>query len=171
MSIPITIAAPIFTWLKPCFTKASLKRGIKGFVLTFLGIGFLGEHLHVIKNTTHSMPERYFVHFSHLKPKRGDITLVYNTFTQGNLIKRIIGEEGDKVSYDKQGEIWVGNKRVGKVYPTTRDGRPLRPIPTLVIPKGYVFLYAPHPRSFDSRYREVGLVHRHQLQGRLIAVV
>ena len=117
------------------------------------------------------MPEHYFVHFPHVKPKRGDITLVYNTFYQGNLIKRIIGEEGDKIAYDKQGEIWVGNKRVGKVYSTTRDGRPLQPIRPVIIPKGYVFLYAPHPRSFDSRYVEVGLVHRQQLQGRLLAVV
>ena len=140
-------------------------------MLTFLGMGFFCEHVHFIKSTTHSMPEHYFVHFPHLKPKRGDITLVYNTFYQGNLIKRIIGEEGDKIAYDKDGDIWVGNKRVGKVYPTTRDGRPLKPFRPVIIPKGYVFLYAPHPRSFDSRYVEVGLVHRHQLQGRLIAVV
>ena len=144
---------------------------MKAFFLTFLGIGFFCEHVHLLKSTTNSMPEHYFVHFPHVKPKRGDITLVYNTFYQGNLIKRIIGEEGDKISYDKQGEIWVENKRVGKVYPATRDGRPLQPIRPVIIPKGYVFLYAPHPRSFDSRYMEVGLVHRHQLQGRLIAVV
>lgn len=171
MSIPITITTPIFTWLKPCFTKASLKKGSVAFMLTFLGMGFFCEHVHFIKSTTHSMPEHYFIHFPHVKPKRGDITLVYNSFYQGNLIKRIIGVEGDKISYDKHGEIWVGNKRVGKVYPTTRDGRPLKPFRPVIIPKGYVFLYAPHPRSFDSRYVEVGLVHRHQLQGRLIAVV
>lgn len=169
MSIPI--ATPIFSWLKPCFTKTSLKKGIKAFMLTFLGMGFFCEHVHFIKSTTNSMPEHYFVHFPRIKPKRGDITLVYNSFYQGNLIKRIIGEEGDKIVYDLHGEIWVGNKRVGKVYPTTRDGRPLQPIRPVIIPKGYVFLYAPHPKSFDSRYVEVGLVHRHQLQGRLIAVV
>jgi len=153
-----------------CFSKRSLKQGAKAFVLTFLGVGFFCEQVHFIKSSTHSMPEHYFVHFPHVKPKRGDITLVYNTFYQGNLIKRIIGEEGDRIAYDKQGEIWVGNKRVGNVYPATRDGRPLKSIQPMIIPKGYVFLYAPHPRSFDSRYVEVGLVHRHQLQGRLLAV-
>ena len=163
----ITILARV----QQCFSKRSLIKAIKGFLITFIGIGFFCEHVHFIKSTTNSMPEHYFVHFPHIKPKRGDITLVYNTFYQGNLIKRIIGEEGDKISYDKQGEIWVGNKRVGKVYPATRDGRPLRPIRPVIIPKDYVFLYAPHPRSFDSRYTEVGLVHRHQLQGRLLAVV
>jgi conjugal transfer pilin signal peptidase TrbI len=167
----MSLATKMFSRFKPCFTNSSLKQGSKAFVLTFLSMGFFSEHIHFIKSTTHSMPEHYFVHFPHLKPKRGDITLVYNSFYQGNLIKRIIGEEGDKIAYDQKGELWVGNKHVGHVYPDTRDGRPLRPIPTLIIPKGYVFLYAPHPRSFDSRYMEVGLVHRHQLQGRLIAVV
>lgn len=167
----MSLATPIFSRLKPCFAKSSLKKGIKVFLLTFLSMGFFSEQVHFIKSTTHSMPEHYFVHFPHLKPKRGDITLVYNTFYQGNLIKRIIGEEGDKISYDNKGEIWVGKKRVGKVYPTTRDRRPLQAIRPLIIPKGYVFLYAPHPRSFDSRYAEVGLVHRHQLQGLLLAVV
>ncbi|MBP9776443.1 MAG: signal peptidase I [Alphaproteobacteria bacterium] len=166
----ICVTVPLFKRLKPCFAKSSLKQGGKAFVLTFLSVGFFSEQVHFIKSTTHSMPEHYFIHFPHVKPKRGDITLVYNSFYQGNLIKRIIGVEGDKISYDEHGEVWVGNKRVGTVYPTTRDGRSLKSIQPMIIPKGYVFLYAPHPRSFDSRYVEVGLVHRHQLQGRLLAV-
>lgn len=166
----ISITAPLFKRLKPCFSKSSVKQGIKAFICTFVSVGFFGEHMHFIKSMTHSMPEHYFIHFPHVKPKRGDITLVYNSFYQGNLIKRIIGVEGDKISYDEHGEVWVGNKRVGTVYPTTRDGRSLKSIQPMIIPKGYVFLYAPHPRSFDSRYVEVGLVHRHQLQGRLLAV-
>lgn len=167
----LSFLMPMFARQHAWFTKHALKQGIKAFVFTFLGVGFFSEHVHFIKSTTHSMPEHYFVHFPHVKPKRGDITLVYNSFYQGNLIKRIIGVEGDKISYDKHGEVWVGNKRVGTVYPTTRDGRSLKSIQPMIIPKGYVFLYAPHPRSFDSRYAEVGLAHRHLLQGRLIAVV
>ena len=166
----MSLATPIFSRLKPCFAKSSLKQGMKAFIFTFVSVGFFSENVHFIKSTTHSMPEHYFVHFPHIKPKRGDITLVYNTFYQGNLVRRIIGEEGDKIAYDKDGDIWVGNKRVGKVYPTTRDGRPLQPLRPVIIPKGYLLLYAPHPKSFDSRYVEVGLVHRHQLQGRLLAV-
>ncbi len=166
----ICVTVPLFKRLKPCFAKSSLKQGGKAFVLTFLSVGFFSEQVHFIKSTTHSMPEHYFIHFPHVKPKRGDITLVYNRFYQGNLIKRIIGVEGDKIFYDKHGEVWVGNKRVGTVYPTTRDGTSLKSIQPMIIPKGYVFLYAPHPRSFDSRYAEVGLAHRHQLQGRLLAV-
>lgn len=161
----------IFTRVLLCFNKRSLKQGVKAFLITFLSLGFFSEHIHFIKSPTDSMPEHYFVHFPHIKPKRGDITLVYNTFYQGNLIKRIIGEEGDKITYDPRGELWVGKKRVGKLQTTTRDGRPLQPIRPLIIPKGYVFLYAPHPKSFDSRYAQVGLVHRDLLQGRLIAVV
>lgn len=153
------------------FTRHSLKRAVTGFVLTFLSVGFLSEQIHLIKSPTDSMPEHYFVQVVHLKPKRGDITLVYNGFYQGNLIKRIIGEEGDKIAYDQKGELWVGGKYVGHVYTSTRDGRSLKPIKPMIIPKGYVFLYAPHPRSFDSRYAEVGLAHRQQLQGRLLAVM
>ncbi|MFM7857631.1 MAG: S26 family signal peptidase [Flammeovirgaceae bacterium] len=38
------------------------------------------------------------------------------------------------------------------------------------MPKGFVFLYAPHAKSFDSRYAQVGLVPVNQLQGRLKAL-
>jgi hypothetical protein len=39
-----------------------------------------------------------------------------------------------------------------------------------VIPEGQVFLYSPHPKSFDSRYQEVGLVQVSDLEGTAIAI-
>jgi conjugal transfer pilin signal peptidase TrbI len=68
------------------------------------------------------------------------------------------------------GDLWVGQKLVGKVYPQTGEGKKLTRTRDQVIPEGQVFLYSPHPKSFDSRYQEVGLVQVNELEGTAIAI-
>lgn len=150
--------------------RASIKKGIVWFCLTFFSFGLISEHVHFIKSYTDSLPEHYFVQLPSISPKKSDLTLVYNDFYQGNLIKQIIGVEGDYVWYDQEQRLWVNEQCVGSCRLHTDSGKKLTAISSQVIPKGYVFLYAPHSESFDSRYQEVGLVPVTQLQGKLIAL-
>lgn len=150
------------------FKLASIKKGLLGFSITMAFFFVLTEQVNLVKNHTDSMPERYFVQLLKIAPKKGDITLVYSPWYQGNLVKRIIGVEGDTINIDNLGNVYVNQQLVGKPQTHASDGIVLNPIKECVIPKGYVFLYAPHPKSFDSRYQEVGLVPVNQLQGRLI---
>lgn len=150
------------------FKPASIKKGLLGFSITIALFFVLTEQVNLIKNHTDSMPERYFLQILKAAPQKGDITMVYSPWYQGNLIKKIIGGEGDKVHIDSRGNVYVNQQLVGKPHLHANDGRVLTPIKECVIPKGYVFLYAPHPKSFDSRYEQVGLVPVSQLQGRLI---
>lgn len=157
--------------LKRCMTKPSLKKGLMSFVVGFGVFGFLSERIHFIKSLTDSLPQHYFVHLPKMTPQVGDLTLVRNQFYGSCLIKKIIGQGGDRIRTDARGELWVGQQRVGKVYPQTGDGRKLTPTQSQVIPEGRVFLYSPHPKSFDSRYQEVGLVSVSDLEGLVIAIV
>jgi conjugative transfer signal peptidase TraF len=152
------------------FKLASIKKGLLGFSITLAFFFVLTEQVNLVKNHTDSMPERYFVQLLKIAPKKGDITLVYSPWYQGNLIKRIIGIEGDKVHIDNLGNVYVNQQFVGKPQTHAGDGRSLNPIKETIIPKGFVFLYAPHPKSFDSRYQEVGLVPVNQLRSRLIPI-
>lgn len=152
------------------FKLASIKKGLLSFGITFAVLFLLTEQVHLVKNHTDSMPERYFLQILKATPQKGDITLVYSSWYQGNLIKRIIGVEGDKVNIDKEGNVYVNLQFVGKPQTNASDGRNLNPIKATVISKGFVFLYAPHPKSFDSRYQEVDLVPVKELQGRLKAL-
>lgn len=150
--------------------RASIKKGIVWFCLVFFSFGFLSEHVRFIKSYTDSLPQHYFLQLPNISPKKRDLTLVYNNFYQGNLIKQIIGAEGDHVWYDQEKRLWVNDQCVGDCRSHTDSGKELTPISAQVIPKGHVFLYAPHSESFDSRYQEVGLVPITQLNGCLIAL-
>lgn len=83
----------------------------------------------------------------------------------------MIAEAGETISYDKEGTLYVGTQAVGKPKHLSKTGKILTPIKEQVIPEGHVFLYAPHQDSFDSRYEELGLIHKKALQGRAVPVI
>jgi|LakMenEpi03Aug12_release.lakeMendotaPanAssembly.Ray.scaffolds.fasta_scaffold27821_7 hypothetical protein len=157
--------------LKRCMAMKSIRRGAIGFGIGFVFFGFISEQVHFIKSLTDSLPEHYFLQLTKFSPSKGDLTIVYNPFYGGRLIKKIIGQAGDKITTDAVGDLWVGQKLVGKVYPQTAEGKKLNRTRDQVIPEGQVFLYSPHPKSFDSRYLEVVLVPVAALEGLVIAIV
>ena len=100
--------------------------------------------------------------------RKGDVVTVedHNTsYTNGiRFTKYLSGIAGDEIrQLDKW--VWVGGKGVGSLNPQTIKGEKLTPIKHEVIPQGYVFLSASHPRSFDSRYQEFGLVAADKVVG------
>lgn len=143
----------------------SLKRLLLAFSVSFLGMGFLFEQVNLMINTSISLPQRYFIYFPHLTAQKGDITL-YRTPGNDRLIKKIIGHEGDVITYDDKGDLWVNDFKVGLPQRTNSKGQDLQRIEAGTIPKDFVFLYATHPLSLDSRYKKVGLVHKNQLGGK-----
>lgn len=159
--------------------KSDFKKGLWSFVITFACLGVLSSNLHFIKSYTDSMPEHYFIQLPRISPRKGDLTLVYNGWYKGRIIKRIIGVAGDRISSDEQGNIWISDekmsKKVGQAVDKgcgrTEGGITLTKIKPQVIPEGKVFLYSPHPLSFDSRYEQVGLVSVSDLEGLVIAIV
>lgn len=153
--------------------KSSLKKGLCGFGIAFISFGMLSEHVHFIKSPTDSLPQRYFVQLPNIKPQKGDLTVVYNGFYKGKIIKRIIGVAGDQISTDGHGNIFINQQKIGRAHEHTnmQSGLTLTTIKPQIIPDGRVFLYSPHPRSFDSRYQEVGLVALSDLEGKVFAIV
>lgn len=148
-----------------------IMKGTIAFCSLFLSIGMVSNYVHIVINRTESVPYKIFLNFIQQTPQTGDYTLIFNHFYQGNIIKKIIGKEGDLVSYDTQKNLYVGNQKIGKIQKQTSFGKPLTPLENKKISKDCVFLYAPHEKSFDSRYKEVGLVHKKDLCGRLVPVI
>jgi conjugal transfer pilin signal peptidase TrbI len=111
------------------------------------------------------------VQLPNITPTKGDLTIVYNGWYKGKIIKRIIGTSGEQIRCDATGNVFINSTAVGKIELQTASGIVLTPIKDQVIPKGRVFLHSPHPKSFDSRYQEVGLVSVSDLEGLIIAVV
>jgi len=164
------------TWLRLKgfkLDKANLKNGLWGFGIAFISFGMLSEHVHFIKSPTDSLKQSYFVQLPNIKPRKGDLTVVYNGFYKGKIIKRIIGVAGDQISTDGHGNIFINQQKIGRTHEHTnmQSGLTLTTIKPQIIPEGRVFLHSPHPRSFDSRYQEVGLVPVSDLEGKVFAVV
>lgn len=114
------------------------------------------------------MSYKVFLYLPHVAPQKGDIT-VYQYKGQ-HIIKQIIGTEGDEVHYDFTKNLYIGDFKVGPLREKNTHGTVLYGIEEGIIPNGFVFLYAPHPRSLDSRYDVLGLVERHHLKGKAIAL-
>ncbi len=70
--------------------------------------------------------------------------------------------------------IWVGDtvyvagKPVGTAKSENRFGEALEKTPAGVIPNGKYFVATSHPDSYDSRYREMGLVADAQVAGEVL---
>lgn len=137
-----------------------------------MGLGLVAQaHFKIIYNVSDSLPMRFFVQVRHGNPQKGDYTLISSPLYGRPLIKQIIGQAGDQLVYDNEGILYVGDQKVGTPHGSTSEGKSVDPIPAQQIPQGYVFVYAPHERSFDSRYQQLGLVPLRALQGRALPVI
>lgn len=90
--------------------------------------------------------------------KRGQYIVFKHPLFAKPLVKRVLGLPGDKVNKYK-GNILVGGVDGGRVLERSpRSGRPVHALPDQTIPDNKVFVWAPAPDSFDSRYEEMGLI-------------
>lgn len=91
----------------------------------------------------------------------GEATLAYPGLLGQPLFKRVVGLPGDRVSV-REGiegaEVHLNGELVGVAKPFTRHGVVLNAIAPGVIPAGHYYVQGLHPDSFDSRYRQSGLV-------------
>ena len=151
------------------------KQWIKGaffFVIVFALMAFLKDHVCLLYSTTASLPHRTFLKLKQMSPQKGDYTCFDSPWYGGNVVKKIVGIAGDSITYDTQGNLWIGRQlKVEKPKKKSKDGRLLTPLKPGTIPEGMVFVAGDHERSFDSRYEEMGLIPEHALQGRVIALL
>lgn len=99
-------------------------------------------------------------------PQYKDI-IVFHSKLPGEkvLIKRVIGEEGDKVLI-KNGEVFVNGKHLKEDY---IGGQDTIGSVDAVVPKGKVFAMGDNrDNSLDSRFQEVGFVDDEKIIGKIL---
>lgn len=125
-------------------------------------------------NQSPSLGYKVFLCFKGLTPKRGDFISIEEHptayFDKLHYTKRLVGLSGDQIRIsDKQ--VSIESSLIGVLRSSTRDGKPLHPLKTTIIPKGYVFVSADNPHSFDSRYEEFGLVKESCIRGTCVGLL
>ncbi len=106
-------------------------------------------------------------------PRIGDRVLFEPPAAVGSKVpylKTVRGLPGMAVAVAKDGTVLLDGVSIGRAKTHALDGRPLEAISPGMIPPGRYFLHADHPDSHDSRYAGIGLVPRHRILGRAIAL-
>ena len=162
--------------------KTQWGKGLCTFLIILGVTSLVSEHVSLVYSHTDSLPHHLFLQCKHVKPKRGDYTCFDSPWYGRRVIKKVEGMAGDKLVYDKEGNLWVETLwvnalwvgralKIGKPKRQAKDGRPLTSIKPGIIPDGKVFVVGDHERSFDSRYAELGLIPETALQGKLLAII
>ena len=142
------------------------------WIICFFSMLILISQVVIIRwNVSNSLPGRMFIGTTWgFTPKRGDMVSFDHPMFGAPIAKIVVGVAGDEV-YTLSNHIIVNGVDRGIVLDKSpRSGKPLTPIERGLIPDGYVYVWAPHPESFDSRYQDIGLIHISRMKERLWCV-
>lgn len=142
---------------------------IKVMLITFL-INLFKNHVIILINTTCSLPQKVFLVIKDKAFNKNEYIAFYapyNRFYDNEVpfIKKVGGIADDKMTEINR-LFYINYQKIGYAKLFSSKGIPLTKAKTGIIPKGYYFVYSPHPDSFDSRYAEIGLVPQERVIGR-----
>ena len=142
-----------------CYQKRVYWLGFIGFWMAAGAV--LSSHYGFYCNMSDSFSQDYFIVKKQFLPHelhKGTIVITRIDFDNPyiekgkRLIKQIAGEGGDRLE-SREKEFYCNDKRIAVALSHDSKGRKMEPFEyNGIIPQGYVFLTADHPKSFDSRY-------------------
>lgn len=150
-----------------------LSRALKTLFMVcgcFMGIYTLSQKIALNINVSGSLPYTVFLTNKGQPVTRGDYVTFWppvNPFYSEKkpFIKLIGGVAGDSVR-QVNGKFYINNTEIGTALSVSAKGIPLSRGPTGFISEYDYFVYTQHPRSFDSRYGEMGWIHENRIIGR-----
>jgi len=149
------------------------RRAIAYLLLMVAAVTFQA-HFALGLNASLSLPHRFFLIHKGESPQRGGYVAFRwhggGPYPAGvTFVKVIAGMAGDVVTREDR-DYFVNGSFVGKAKTVSRQGVPLEPGPTGVVPAGRYYVQATHPDSLDSRYQLTGWISETQIIGRAYAL-
>ncbi|MBL0941403.1 MAG: S26 family signal peptidase [Alphaproteobacteria bacterium] len=159
-----------------CILTPRALKGLCGLMVT-LGIVYLFcENTQLLLNQSPSLNHKAFFIVKGLPARKGDLVSFRGHkakyFSDVIFTKKIVGVAGEKI-IRQSNMLWIeekGRTPIFPLLPVTDEGEALTPLQATLIPQGYMFVKGDHPRSFDSRYEEFGLVKVGSFIGRTFAL-
>lgn len=151
-----------------------VRRWAIAYLLLMVAAVTFHAHITLGLNASPSLPHRLFLIHKGESPQRGHYVAFRwhggGPYPAGvTFVKVIAGMAGDAVTREDR-DYFVNGTLVGKSKTVSRQGVPLEPGPTGVLPAGRYYVQAPHPDSLDSRYRLTGWISETQIIGRAYAL-
>lgn len=151
-----------------------LRRWAIAYLLLIIAAATIQAHFTLGLNASPSLPHRVFLIHKGESPQRGQYVAFRwhggGPYPAGvTFVKVIAGMAGDAITREDR-EYFVNGTFVGKAKAMSRQGLPLEPGPTGVLPAGRYYVQAPHPDSLDSRYQLTGWISETQIIGRAYAL-
>jgi conjugal transfer pilin signal peptidase TrbI len=140
-----------------------LRRWIVGLLIYVGSLALLFSQVRLAIMETPSIPYRVCLQVFNLTPHKGDLCVFEKRGFA--VFKYLAATEGDRVS-NVRDDIFINGEFV--CHADRREG--LTPADDFTVPAGYVFVLGSHEESFDSRYREFGLVKLSELKGRALGL-
>lgn len=120
-------------------------------------------------NRTDSLPDHIFFMEKTVLPGRGDYIVFVSDkppryFPAEQKFVKIVGGMSGDVVFVYEGKYAIRHANdgsvlvIGEAQEKDSNGRVLVPVKTGLIPDGHYFVYGLNPKSFDSRYAEMGLI-------------
>jgi conjugal transfer pilin signal peptidase TrbI len=131
------------------------------FALLSTGLYFFG----IRYNCSESLPYKVFIG---LKANQsflnyGSIISFQHEKTPHTLAKAVVGLPGDRIQII-QNHLYINATKIAEIKNSSPSGMKLTPIQEGIIPKGYLLVLGNHNLSFDSRYKEFGLISVEAIQ-------
>ncbi|MBP9728630.1 MAG: S26 family signal peptidase [Gammaproteobacteria bacterium] len=129
----------------------------------------LTDHFGYAINLSESLPQKVWIVHLHKTPKRGDYIVFRAPLQTGlghnsTLIKQVRGVPGDVVT-NLFGHFFINDEYIAQAKSHSLTGKPLIPGFEGRLKEGEFYVHSPHPDSFDSRYKAMGLIHADTILG------
>ena len=160
-------------WRLMRFRQRLAKLIMVSFVLATMYIA-ISQWVFLSIKVTESIDGKLFLVIVDQAPKKGELVMfkakktLVDVVGMGQWTKFVCGVEGDVISH-KERAVFINNVKVGDAIVKSKlFKKDMEIIDDGVIPKGFVFVCGTHLKSFDSKYKLVGLVDEKTFIGRAI---
>lgn len=153
----------------PGWKKTGMVMGAAAFLVTFLAM--VNPWYFLAYNATDSLGGYVFLIKRGEMPDKGEKAAFYppeNRFYPKRMwfVKIVKAVEGDVVEF-RDRSLYMDDQYLGWIVDEAKSGDKLEPLAAgaIEIPKDKYFMWTPHGRSFDSRYKDIGLISKDALIG------